>query len=486
MVRARFHHPRTDLVTYNVRYDRLALTIVDRGALESARNSDIYCTVKAGTKNSTVATTIKWVIDDGSAVKKGQLLVDLDDSGMQEQLKTQKITGDSAEAEKIKAEEDYAIVQSQNESDIKTAETDLELAAIDLQKYEQGDYPQQLKMVEGDIKQAESDVEQQRDRVAWANRMLKKGYLTVTQEQGEQSRLESLDINLAKALEDKRVLTDPLFGTGKRQRTFLQNKLAEAQRTVERVREQATAKEIQARSVRAARRSIDEQERARSQEIQDEIKKCKIYAPQDGMVVYYVPQQALFGSGAQQGIVAQGEPVREGQKLMQIPNLHAMLVNIKVHEALVARVKAGQPALIRVDSFPAHVLRGHVDQVAPVAAQQDFMSADVKVYATRVLIDEPLDDLKPGMSAEVTIAAIATLDNVLIVPVQAIVGGVEVGRERRCFVMTPQGPEERVIVVGHSNEKMAEIKEGLRAGEVVVLDPQDVMDGQTRAQPTSQ
>src|SRR5437870_10415000 len=39
-------HP--DLLTHTVRYDRLELTVVERGALESADNHDIYCRVKAG------------------------------------------------------------------------------------------------------------------------------------------------------------------------------------------------------------------------------------------------------------------------------------------------------------------------------------------------------------------------------------------------------------------------------------------------------
>jgi len=37
------------------------------------------------------------------------------------------------------------------------------------------------------------------------------------------------------------------------------------------------------------------------------------------MVVYFVPEQARGGVGGQQAIVAQGESVREGQKLMRIP-----------------------------------------------------------------------------------------------------------------------------------------------------------------------
>ena len=74
-------------------------------------------------------------------------------------------------------------------------------------------------------------------------------------------------------------------------------------------------------------------------EIEDEIKKCLILAPQDGLVVYYVPEQSRFGSGSQQSIIAQGEPVREGQKLMRIPDLSKMVVNTRVHEAMISRVR---------------------------------------------------------------------------------------------------------------------------------------------------
>ena len=93
------------------------------------------------------------------------------------------------------------------------------------------------------------------------------------------------------------------------------------------------------RSNREAKKSIWEQEVAHYKDIEDEIKKCKIYAPQDGMVVYYIPEQARFGGGSQQSIVAQGEPVREGQKLMRIPDLAHMVVNTRVHEAMISRVR---------------------------------------------------------------------------------------------------------------------------------------------------
>ena len=113
------------------------------------------------------------------------------------------------------------------------------------------------------------------------------------------------------------------------------------------------------------------------------------------------------------------------------------------------------------------------------------MTADVKVYSTVVAIDEPLDGLKPGMSAEVTIHIDNTIENVLTVPVQAIVGGAESGRTRKVYVMTSAGPEEREVQIGLSNEKMAEIREGIKEGEQVVVNPKAILGDKikTREEP---
>jgi multidrug resistance efflux pump len=471
---------RSDIITAPVRKGKLAITVKERGMLESAENNDVVCRVKARTQNATVATTIKWVIDDGSHVKKNDPLVELDDSGLVEGLKTQNISVDKARADWISAQEQYKIQLSQNESDIQTKRTALELARIDLEKYQKGDFPQALKDVEGRIKVAESDLEQQRDRAAWATRMLKKGYYTVSQADAEQSKLQSNELSLAKVAEERRVLVDPIYGLQKRTETDLKNKLALAKDDLDRAEAQARANEVKVRTDRDTKKSVLDQESAKQQDLQDEIKKCKIYAPQDGLVVYYIPEQARFGMGSQQSTVAQGESVREGQKLMRIPDLRHMLVNTRVHEALVSNVRGemrdgdgnivfrGQDARVRVDAYPDRDLKAHVKTVATVAAQSDWMSADVKMYVTMIAIDESLEGLKPGMSAEVTILVDKTLDDVLIIPVQAIMGTTSMGKKRYCWVKTATGFEEREIEVGASNEKEAEIRSGLNQGEQVV------------------
>jgi multidrug resistance efflux pump len=485
---------RTDILTARVRKDKLAITVKERGILESAENNDVTCRVKARTQNATVATTIKWVIDDGSHVKKGDLLVDLDDSGLVETLKTQNITVDKARADWISAQEQYKITVSQNESDIATAQVNLKLAQLDLKKYVEGDYEQNKKTILGNIQTAESDLEQYRDRSAWSDRMVKKGYQTQAQADADRAKLKAGEIALARAKEDLRVLENY---TKEHEVTKFENAVKEAERALERVKTQAKAKEVTSRTDRDAKKSVLDQESGKQKDLEDEIKKCRIFAPQDGLVVYYIPEQARWGSGSQQSTVAQGEPVREGQKLMRIPDLKRMMVNTKVHEALVSNVKGelrdesgkvvyrGQDARVRVDAYNDQDLKAHVKSVATVAAQSDWMSADVKMYVTMIALDEVLENLKPGMSAEVSILVDKTANDVHIIPVQAIMGSPAMGKKRYCWVKTETGYEEREIEVGASNEKEAEIRSGLKEGELVVLNYKVLEDDRKQAKKPS-
>lgn len=507
------HH---DLLLHKVGFERLDLTIVERGQLESADNRDVVCRVKAKIPQST-ASSIKWVIDDGSLVKgphwipeaaavlgpsalgmaaalpdaaayvaassllsgytQGQLLIDLDDSGLTEQLKDLQIKVDEARAFMVKAEEDYKIQLSENFSKIETAKINILLAELDLKKYDEGDYEQLLQEIKGKIAMAESDLEQYRDREAWSKRMVKKGYLSASQAQAERFKLEGGEISLANFKQQLRVLAQY---TRDREIKKRENDLAEAKRALDREQKTAKAKEVQAETERRTKASLYEQAVARYDDIVDEIRKCKLYAPQDGIVVYYVPEQAMRGVGSQQSIIAQGENVREGQKLLRIPNLKKMLVNTKVHEAMIGRVKVGQQVAIRVDSFPNQVFKGHVEQVATVASQQDWFSSDVRVYQTTVYLDEIVDGIKPSMSAEVTITTGHPLEHVLTIPVQAIVGSADLGKVRKCFVATEAGPVERDIVLGMSNDRMAEITQGLSEGELVVINPKVLVGDKMR------
>src|SRR5260370_35969273 len=127
--------PYADLLTHKVGHENLQLTVTERGALESAENAEIVCRVKAGSQGSTVATTVRWLLDAGTEVQSGDKLIELDDSGLQDQLRTQKSTVDTARATWIQADEASKIQLRQNTSNIAKSHLNLKLATIAMQNY---------------------------------------------------------------------------------------------------------------------------------------------------------------------------------------------------------------------------------------------------------------------------------------------------------------------------------------------------------------
>src|SRR6266851_188043 len=88
---------RNDLIFHVVKKESLLVTIVDKGQLEAAENKDVICAVKAS-KGGQFSTTIKWVIDDGSHVNKDDKVVELDQSSLEDQKRTQQAAVDTAKA----------------------------------------------------------------------------------------------------------------------------------------------------------------------------------------------------------------------------------------------------------------------------------------------------------------------------------------------------------------------------------------------------
>jgi len=537
---------RADVLFHTVKRESLDVTVSEKGTLESANNIDIICKVKAGSKGgggSGFATSINWVIDDGSRVKKGQVLMLLDDSALQDQARDERIKVDQAYAAKVSAEKQYEITVNGNAKLIADAQNKLILAQLDLEKLiglsydpddaavaavagvpgalsEGGDYRRQIDDANGKVRLAESDVEQSLERSAWADRMVKMKYMSPAQAQAERSKLQSNQENL-RSLRTLRSLL--AVYDRKKMITDFRSKVEGAQQELNQAKLTADAQEIQAdigATGRKTQAAIYNQEREKLKDIEDQIKECRIESPQDGMVVYFKNESNRFNN-SQQGLIEQGAQVKEGQKLLRIPNLERMQVNTKVHEAMVARIRAderiatnfveeldigllstadpfsrlltrkedvqkwirdrfhnkeytiktpGQEATIKVDAMQNVNLRGRVKTVARVASQADSWISDVKLYPTIVIIEDPVEGLNPDMSAEVTIH-IRGIKDVLTIPLQAVVGGSELGLKRKVFVKTATGYDEKEVTLGIYNDKVIEVREGLNEGDEVVINP---------------
>jgi multidrug efflux pump subunit AcrA (membrane-fusion protein) len=122
--------------------------------------------------------------------------------------------------------------------------------------------------------------------------------------------------------------------------------------------------------------------------------------------------------------------------------------------------------------MPNRILHGHVKQVGAVPWLINGRMDGTKAFRTTVVIDDPVEGLRPDLSARVTIKMPEAPHDVIAVPVDAILPGL--GSHRKLYVLGDEGPQERDVVVGFSNDDMAQILSGLNVGEEVVVNPEEL------------
>ena len=415
--------PSEMILTYPVRATNLPVTVVERGSLESSENKDAYCRVEG-------QTTIIMILAEGTKVKKGDKVCELDSSALRDQLTNQEITTRGADA---------AYQQSK---------LTREVAEIAVIEYIEGIFKQDKQTIDGEIALAQSNRERAEDRLKWSNEMLKKGYVSVGQNMSEKLALRQAEFSYEQAQTKLNVLMK-----------YTKNK---------------TTKELQsevekAKSDELAKSATLDLETTKEKKLRTLIENCLITAPGDGLIVY--ANDANRPGGQQAPQIEEGATVRERQKIFSIPNVTKMQVNTKVHESMIDRITPNLRAKIKVDAFAEQTLTGTVLDIQPLPDPNSFFSSDVKVYTTHVTVENGLAGLRPGMTAEVTIL-VTELDDVLAIPVTSVLA--YKGKEH---VAVKSGDQFlwRDVNLGLTNDKLVEVKGGLKDGDLVALNPISLM-----------
>ena len=116
-----------------------------------------------------------------------------------------------------------------------------------------------------------------------------------------------------------------------------------------------------------------------------------------------------------------GQYVQAGTQLMAVVPLDAVYVVANFKETQLTHVRNGQPVEVRIDSFSATRLKGHVDSLSPASGLEfallppDNATGNFTKVVQRVPVKIVLDDqslrglLRPGMSAEPTVNTKATV-----------------------------------------------------------------------------
>ena len=405
-------------IPYEAKRDALVVSVTEQGRLESSSNVEIKCRVKGG-------STVLWVVESGTQVKKGDELVRLDKSTIEDNISTQKITYETAVA------------------NLATAESDVAVARIGIEEYLEGTFRSLQTTAKKDVVIAESNLKSAQNALEHAEKMFRKGYNSKLDLEAQQDAVEHAKLELDVKNTDLEALEK-----------YTKAKELETLNSVLKIAEARLAAEQAALDL----------EKARLQRAEDQLENCVILADRDGIVLH--PSAAEWKETPE---IEEGASVREDQVLLIMPDLSQMQVKVGIHESKVDRLRIGMPCRVQLqDGY----VDGKVTQIASISKGGGWWNGNLVNYDTIVQVGANAA-LKPGMTVSVEIF-LAKYDDVIIVPVASVLEldekfytWVDVGADK---------PEKREVVVGDSNDTFVAIKEGISAGDQVVLNPRDFVE----------
>lgn len=158
-----------------------------------------------------------------------------------------------------------------------------------------------------------------------------------------------------------------------------------------------------------------------------------------------------------------GATIDKSESLYSILDTDVVWVQGEVYEDSLAlvdnKLQVGSAVRIRIPAYPNNVFTGKITRISAV------VNPEKRSVAIWTEVDNPSQQLKPGMFAEQTLT-IEKLDDVLSVPLNAVI---EDGSSQIVFVESGNTYIKHEVQVGVKDDQYIEIKDGLLAGEKVVI-----------------
>ncbi len=166
----------------------------------------------------------------------------------------------------------------------------------------------------------------------------------------------------------------------------------------------------------------------------------------------------------------QGMRFMPGEALYQVADLSSVWVIADVFEQDIGLVKTGAKAKVTISAYPEMMFEGTITYVYPT------LNAQTRTVPIRVELANPGLLLKPSMFAQVELP-VSAKGTVVTVPVSAVIDS-----GTRQIVLIRQGEgrfEPREVKLGARSDNHAEVLEGVKDGEQVVVAANFLIDAES-------
>ncbi len=201
-----------------------------------------------------------------------------------------------------------------------------------------------------------------------------------------------------------------------------------------------------------------------SDEIMQELRRyCtrkSIYADFDGMVSSIMHNENEF--------------VSRSSELIKISGTNNYIIPVNINETMINKIKCGQKVKIHFPAIDNKSYTGKVIRIAEEAKQISGLSGKETSVEVIIKPDKINDELRIGYNAECDIIT-STDKNIILVPYEYIRSD-----ENGSYVFIAIGRQanKRYITTGNEYRNGVAVKKGLKENEQIIINQNDVYDGQ--------
>ena len=444
--------------TFTLKKGDLVLGITQPGTVSAKKKHRVV-------PQANVRSTIVWIIEENARVKKGDVVVKLDPTDLENRILDGKIELENLEKEQELALETQKLEESTQAANMKAAEDRVSKADDALRKYLRFERRQKRDSLDLNISNSQSKLDDAKETY--------RNYKANPETDTDEDKQKAYKKNLANAQSSIDSAENELENNESSRRLWkmyddpsklkaLYNEVDQADLNMEKVK--VAIQSSRARTNRSLHNYTRRIRRVRENLAQNEkfLRMMTLYAPADGIVIYGNPDRPHSNPDIKPGM-----EVWRGMILMTIPEMSDMVVNLDLPEQYRSKVKVGDRVIVTPDSMPSVKFHGTVDVIPTLPVNIIFWdSTSPKVYKSRIRFDKQSELLVNGMSVQIEVIT-NTIKDTLFIPVEAIFEDKE-----RFYVykQTPGGGNTEVDVkIGESNDRFVQILDGLQEDDVIYL-----------------
>ena len=395
-------------------------------------------------------------------MRQGDVLVRFNDDAIRTELQEAEDEAINAQNDLDSATAELEILGKTRESEVEKAQLAMEIAALELESWENGDVVARREELTLALETAELDYARLLERFDASRRLYEQDFISLDEFKRDEIALVEARAKLRLARLAIEVFEQYEY---QKQRKQLESDLDQARKELARVISRQDAAVRRAESDMDSKQRQLENRRLRLNETREQLALCTLRAPADGLVVYASSLEDLGGWDDDETIGV-GTEVRSNEYVMVLPDITRMAADVKVNEALSGRIMPGQTATVICDAAPDRALSGTVQGIGVLAETGGRRDPYRRDYTVRIRLGGVNNlDLKPSMRCRADIK-VETVVNALHVPIQAV------HREGAAtFVYVPEGLgfAQQLVTLGRASEMYIEITGGIDAGDRILL-----------------